>query len=136
MLKNLADIEVAYSILRTESNDNDPVDDYYDKLNCDLQPLDPESDEFKRLLKYVENTHGPTHTNYKIGVKDIFKVSRAGEEDKYARFRSYNNRKLLWHGSRLTNFPGILSQGLKIAPPGVISSGQMVFNSQSKLYQS
>jgi len=24
---------------------------------------------------------------------------------------------LLWHGSRTTNFAGILSQGLRIAPP-------------------
>jgi poly [ADP-ribose] polymerase len=26
-------------------------------------------------------------------------------------------RLLLWHGSRSTNFAGILSQGLRIAPP-------------------
>lgn len=26
-------------------------------------------------------------------------------------------RRLLWHGSRTTNFAGILSQGLRIAPP-------------------
>ena len=35
-----------------------------------------------------------------------------------ANFRSdIGNRMLLWHGSVLTNFGGILSQGLKIAPP-------------------
>ena len=33
------------------------------------------------------------------------------------------NRKLLWHGSRLTNFVGILSQGLRIAPPEAPKSG-------------
>jgi hypothetical protein len=27
------------------------------------------------------------------------------------------NRQLLWHGSRTTNYLGILSQGLRIAPP-------------------
>lgn len=26
-------------------------------------------------------------------------------------------RKLLWHGSRISNWYGILSQGLRIAPP-------------------
>ena len=30
---------------------------------------------------------------------------------------------LLWHGSRLTNFVGILSQGLRIAPPEAPSTG-------------
>jgi len=32
---------------------------------------------------------------------------------------------LLWHGSRLTNFVGILSQGLRIAPPEAPSTGYM-----------
>ena len=32
---------------------------------------------------------------------------------------------LLWHGSRLTNFVGILSQGLRIAPPEAPVSGYM-----------
>jgi hypothetical protein len=27
------------------------------------------------------------------------------------------HRRLLWHGSRLTNYVGILTQGLRIAPP-------------------
>jgi len=31
----------------------------------------------------------------------------------------------LWHGSRLTNFVGILSQGLRIAPPEAPVSGYM-----------
>ncbi|KXS13693.1 PARP-domain-containing protein [Gonapodya prolifera JEL478] len=33
--------------------------------------------------------------------------------------------KLLWHGSRLTNFVGILSQGLRIAPPEAPVTGYM-----------
>ncbi len=32
---------------------------------------------------------------------------------------------LLVHGSRLTNFVGILSNGLKIAPPDVPASGYL-----------
>ena len=34
--------------------------------------------------------------------------------------------KLLWHGSRLTNWVGILSQGLRIAPPEAPVTGYMV----------
>lgn len=33
---------------------------------------------------------------------------------------------LLWHGSRLTNFVGIISQGLRIAPPEAPCSGYRV----------
>lgn len=36
-----------------------------------------------------------------------------------------HNKKLLWHGSRLTNFVGILSQGLRIAPPEAPVTGYM-----------
>ncbi|VDP07623.1 unnamed protein product, partial [Schistosoma curassoni] len=32
---------------------------------------------------------------------------------------------LLWHGSRLTNWVGILGRGLQIAPPEAPSSGYM-----------
>jgi len=47
----------------------------------------------------------------------IFKVARQGEAKVYKPFRDLHNRQLLWHGSRTTNFAGILSQGLRIAPP-------------------
>jgi poly [ADP-ribose] polymerase len=40
----------------------------------------------------------------------VFKVTRSGEEKTYKPFKKLHNRKLLWHGSRLTNFAGILSQ--------------------------
>jgi len=35
------------------------------------------------------------------------------------------NQQLLWHGSRTTNFTGILSQGLRIAPPEAPVTGYM-----------
>ena len=35
-------------------------------------------------------------------------------------------RQLLWHGSRLSNWVGILSQGLRIAPPEAPVTGYMV----------
>lgn len=40
----------------------------------------------------------------------VFKIKRSGEEKKYKPFKKLHNRKLLWHGSRLTNYAGILSQ--------------------------
>lgn len=38
----------------------------------------------------------------------------------------YLYRMLLWHGSRLTNWVGILSKGLRIAPPEAPVTGYMV----------
>ena len=39
--------------------------------------------------------------------------------------KDIGNKMLLWHGSRLTNFVGILSQGLRIAPPEAPVTGYM-----------
>lgn len=47
----------------------------------------------------------------------VFKVNRHGENERYTKYKDLHNKKLLWHGSRLTNFVGIISQGLRIAPP-------------------
>ena len=50
-------------------------------------------------------------------------VDREGERPRFETKKHIGNRKLLWHGSRLTNFAGILSQGLRIAPPEAPASG-------------
>ena len=42
---------------------------------------------------------------------------REGEDECFKKWLKINNHQLLWHGSRTTNFAGILSQGLRIAPP-------------------
>ena len=34
--------------------------------------------------------------------------------------------RLLWHGSRLSNYAGILAQGLRVAPPEAPVTGYMV----------
>jgi poly [ADP-ribose] polymerase len=43
----------------------------------------------------------------------------------FMQFASTGNRMLLWHGSRLSNWTGILSQGLRIAPPEAPVTGYM-----------
>lgn len=55
----------------------------------------------------------------------VFVVKRQGEEKRFKPFKKLHNRKLLWHGSRTTNFAGILSQGLRIAPPEAPVTGYM-----------
>lgn len=82
-----------------------------------VQPLDKDTDEYKMLEEYVRNTHCATHTSYTLEVDCIFKVAREGEEVRFKPFRKLHNRRLLWHGSRTTNYAGIISQGLRIAPP-------------------
>lgn len=53
-----------------------------------------------------------------------FSLKRDGE-DKIYNPNKFRNKTLLWHGSRFSNFAGILSQGLRIAPPEAPSSGYL-----------
>lgn len=130
MIESLLEIEIAYSMLKKsseehEENEINPLDSHYEKLKTDIVPLDKNSTEFELIQRYVENTHAPTHDQYKLEIMNVFKVVREGERRRFNPFSKLHNRMLLWHGSRVTNFAGILSAGLKIAPPEAPVSGYM-----------
>lgn len=125
MVDSLLEIEIAYSMLQADvAEDTNPLDAHYGQLKTDLDPLDHDTDEFKIIQQYVQNTHGSTHA-FKLEIEDVFKVKRKGEKKRYKPFKDLHNRQLLWHGSRLTNYVGILCNGLKIAPPNAPASGYM-----------
>uniref|UniRef100_A0A8C4NRX4 Poly [ADP-ribose] polymerase n=1 Tax=Dicentrarchus labrax TaxID=13489 RepID=A0A8C4NRX4_DICLA len=127
MLDNLLDIEVAYSLLRggAQDNESDPIDINYEKLKTKIEVVDKTTREAEIIMQYVKNTHAATHNTYTLEVQEIFKVVREGERQRYRPFEELHNRQLLWHGSRATNYAGILSQGLRIAPPEAPVTGYM-----------
>ncbi|XP_023213752.1 poly [ADP-ribose] polymerase 1-like [Centruroides sculpturatus] len=127
MLDSLLELEVAYKLLKEASGDSsvDPVTQHYNKLKTDIDVLDESSDEYKTINSYIKNTHAKTHDQYTLKLEEVFKISRHGESKRFKPFKNLPNRYLLWHGSRLTNFAGILSQGLRIAPPEAPSTGYM-----------
>ncbi|CAM6084251.1 unnamed protein product [Calypogeia fissa] len=127
MLEALRDIEIASQLIGSVGNGNeDPLDINYRKLHCGISPLPHDSDDFKLVKKYLERTHAPTHREWQLELEDVFEVDREGESDAYAPYKKdMKNRMLLWHGSRTTNYVGILSQGLRIAPPEAPVTGYM-----------
>ncbi|KAG8225243.1 hypothetical protein J437_LFUL008780, partial [Ladona fulva] len=126
MLESLMEIEIAYNLMKSDGDDSKhPIEHHYEKLRTDLEVIDKSSDIFKTLLTYVRNTHAETHDQYELDIIEAFQVSRHGEGKRYKPFKKLHNRKLLWHGSRLTNYAGILSQGLRIAPPEAPVTGYM-----------
>jgi poly [ADP-ribose] polymerase len=113
-----------------------------------MDPIKASSSEYEKLQEYITSTHGRTHTTIRSPtIQHAFRVERHGESE------AWNNggydkledgeRLLLWHGSRSTNFGGtsistgcgcrssrawyigILSQGLRIAPPEAPVTGYM-----------
>ncbi|XP_057679588.1 poly [ADP-ribose] polymerase 1-like [Corythoichthys intestinalis] len=127
MLDNLLDIEVAYSLLRggAQDDESDPIDINYEQLKTKIEVVDKSTQEADIIVQYVKNTHAATHDTYTLEVQEIFKINREGERQRFQPFEELHNRQLLWHGSRTTNYAGILSQGLRIAPPEAPVTGYM-----------
>lgn len=126
ILDNLIEFEVAYGMLKENVDDTlNPIDAHYEQLKTELTPIEHDSEDFNLIKKYVQNTHAGTHNQYSLEIMDVFKVHRQGEERRFKPFKTFHNRQLLWHGSRTTNYVGILSHGLKIAPPEAPVSGYM-----------
>jgi poly [ADP-ribose] polymerase len=131
LLESLSDMKEAASMLKSTLKDDGGIhtlDKQFKGLNMnEMSPIDHKSDEFTEIDAYLNDSKGSTHhMNYKV--EDIFRIERQGEFDrfeksKYSKISS--NRRLLWHGSRVTNFGGILGQGLRIAPPEAPVSGYM-----------
>ncbi|XVF21621.1 hypothetical protein REPUB_Repub12eG0106200 [Reevesia pubescens] len=126
MLEALQEMEIASRLVGFDVDSADSLDEKYKKLNCDIAPLPHDSEDFRLIENYLLTTHAPTHTEWTLELEEVFSLEREGEFDKFAPYREQlNNRMLLWHGSRLTNFVGILSQGLRIAPPEAPATGYM-----------
>ena len=124
MLDSLLELEIAYNLMKSSGSEKN-VDGYYKQLNTEIEVLDKEAEEFSLIQDYVKNTHAETHSSYTLDIKDVFTVKRQGEEKRFKPFKKLHNHKLLWHGSRTTNFAGILAQGLRIAPPEAPVTGYM-----------
>ncbi|XP_059200112.1 poly [ADP-ribose] polymerase 2 [Centropristis striata] len=124
LLEALSDIQIAVKMVQSsENSDEHPLDRQYSSLQCQLQSLDPSSHEFTVIEKYLQSTHASTHRDYNMTVLDIFSVDRDSERNNF--LSQMHNRTLLWHGSRLTNWVGILSKGLRVAPPEAPVTGYM-----------
>lgn len=138
MLETLTDIEIANK-LENESEEKQepmhPTDARYRTLKTTIKTLDKKSDKFKIIEKFVKTTHATTHDKYSLKVVDVFEIERENERKKFVKHceelfesdegKGETNTQLLWHGSRVSNYVGILSQGLRIAPPEAPSTGYM-----------
>ncbi|KAI8759281.1 poly [ADP-ribose] polymerase 2, partial [Biomphalaria glabrata] len=122
LLEALEDIEIAIKLLKGGDMSENPVDRHYHQLHCQLEPVSHDGEEFKLVDSYLQQTHANTHNQYKLELLDVFKCDKEGESET---FLDLGNRMLLWHGSRLTNWAGILGQGLRIAPPEAPVTGYM-----------
>ncbi|KAJ3724305.1 poly polymerase catalytic domain-containing protein [Lentinula guzmanii] len=132
----LGDMEIATELIQAstasdkEGNPVNPLDAQFNSLALNkMDPVARNSNEFKMLEKYMTDTHGKTHGHIKTKIRNVYRVERSTETEAWKKAGNdtlkNEERMLLWHGSRTTNFAGILSQGLRIAPPEAPVNGYM-----------
>lgn len=128
LLQSLTDLKDSDSILKSAKARGavHPLDVRYNGLGMrEMSAVDKHTAEFQNISDYLINTKGFTHS-HSYEVIEIFRIERNGESERFEQFaKTSDSRRLLWHGSRATNFGGILSQGLRIAPPEAPVSGWM-----------
>lgn len=62
MLEALQDIEIASRLVGFDADSDDSLDEKYKKLQCSMNPLPHDSEDYRLIEKYLLTTHAPTHT--------------------------------------------------------------------------
>ncbi|XP_029642629.1 poly [ADP-ribose] polymerase tankyrase isoform X2 [Octopus sinensis] len=121
MVENLLDYELASRILlgaQQRLKEINPLDYIYKAVGCHIKLMTETEAETQYILKYIYST------DKSVKVHAIYRLSRAGEEDRVQEL-NLENRMLLWHGSGVPNFISILSRGLLICPPEAPITGHL-----------
>jgi poly [ADP-ribose] polymerase len=93
------------------------IDAEYEALQCEVGYIDPASPQYRELADHVVRSQVKTRN---IKVKNIFTLKRPAEWQEFT--EDIGNQKLLFHGSRVQNWVGILSRGI-LLPKIVVSMG-------------
>lgn len=145
MLQNITEKCLKYDILTSQLNDEKNLFDVcYEHLanSAEIKMVNKLSEMYAQISKYVTNTQlrwdlnpfanqMPVIPNYSPGnyeIGEIFEVTRHEEKLRYAPYERSFNRQLLFHGTPINNFVGILTNGLKISPTEAHFSGSVFGN--------
>jgi poly [ADP-ribose] polymerase len=93
------------------------VDAQYKALQCEVEWIETGSKRFKDLARYVVESQA---RGASIKVLNVFSVRRNEEWAGFA--ERIGNQRLLFHGSRVRNWVGILSRGI-LLPKIAVSMG-------------
>lgn len=93
------------------------ADEQYDALKCTIDFIDHKHPTYSEIEQFVLKSRVKTAN---IKVKNIYTLRRAGEHEVFT--NHIDNQRLLFHGSRIKNWVGILSRGI-LMPKIVVSMG-------------
>lgn len=124
MLDELAQTVVTAQIIKDGNGDGkeNPIDCIYNGLGRTIIPLDHNKQIYSELVKYVSNTHGPTHYS-KLKVQSIFEIN-----NKHKKSTSLKNKILLFHGTPQSCVLSIFKNDFYLDP------GKMGINVTGKMF--
>lgn len=125
LLKILDDTEIFSRLSRFQSGNINLADKYL-TLGAHIEPV-TDTNVVSMLTNYMTNTSSSAHGR-RLKIHGIYSVEREEERSRFKKWENFYNRQLLWHGSGVSNYVGILSSGLRINPGNVIRSGSMFGN--------
>ena len=117
-IEDLKNLKIAYTTIESSANINSdihPADDLYSKVRTEIKAVDENSDVWKVIQEYIQNTQGATHHSHGELV-DIYEIMREDERERQKELDAVGNVHLLWHGTRLSNYISILKLGLVLRP--------------------
>ena len=142
LVETLGNMQISNEILKDteypkdrQGNATHPLDAQMQSLGLrEAVPLDRKTLEFSHLESYLNHAKDVYCLSSDTSIQNIYRISRSEEIDRWIaggydvegmkiKFVK-DHRRLLWHGSRGCNFGGILSQGLRIAPPEAPANGK------------
>lgn len=121
-------LDVLYNIGifgRMKTTNSNVVDSIYEAMNIKLEALDEKDATRDMLCRYVENTHGHSH-GYALEVRNVYAATKERSASDDELFNKLPNHVLLFHGSRMPNFVGILTEGLRIPQATQVANGSVL----------
>ena len=132
----LRDAFLVKEVFAAAAEVEDPHEVWYQGLKCDMEWLDPKSDQYKEYKQLFDKGQSPINSNYfgKLKVGRIWKVEQQGRKTGFDGYASSVAKKSNatgvvpgWHGTRTENLMGICKTGLLMPnnlPKGVHITGR------------
>ncbi|MCP4503938.1 MAG: hypothetical protein GY822_28775 [Deltaproteobacteria bacterium] len=132
----LRDAFLQKEVFQKAAQYDDPVEVWYEGLNCDIDTIEAGSDEFDYLDDMFAKGQSPKNGNFfgKLKLVRAWKLERNGEKEGFDKYAAKMAKKKTstglihgWHGTKDANLMGISKSGLLMPenlPKGVHVTGK------------
>ena len=130
-LFTLTQVDIAFRALKSKKANVHPTDFSYNAMGAHMLPIPKSTELFTSISSAISGTHADTHKHYDMNLREVFALDLKGQSARFAPYATAAKApgvpptRLLWHGTRTSNLVGILSQGLRVAPPEAPTVGYM-----------